>query len=150
MKFWYLTFLQKEQASLSRKPFLVRKKRNHRLNSSSTLSNISNLGHQSGISALIANAHLLISSDTNGVILIWNVRTMAQINAIEPFDQSGVTSLAIWNNCIVASYANGMIRFFDPENGEKKNSIFQMRISSFPSSPNLWFNCCSCKMYQCN
>ena len=87
-------------------------------------SNISHLGHQSGISGLIANANLLISSDTNGVILIWNVRTMAQINAIEPFDQSGVTSLAIWNNCIIASYANGMIRFFDPENGKAQDLIF--------------------------
>jgi hypothetical protein len=43
---------------------------------------------------------------------------MAQINAIQPMDESGVTSLSIWNNCIIASYANGMIRFFDPENGK--------------------------------
>ena len=43
---------------------------------------------------------------------------MSRINAIESIDESGVTSLAIWNNCIAASYANGMIRFFDPENGE--------------------------------
>jgi len=44
---------------------------------------------------------------------------MAQINAIQPADTSGITSLAIWNNCIIAGYANGMIRFFDPENGKK-------------------------------
>jgi WD40 repeat protein len=61
---------------------------------------------------------LLISSDTSGVILIWNIRTMSQINAIQPIDDSGVTSLTIWNNCIVGGYANGMIRFFDPENGK--------------------------------
>jgi WD40 repeat protein len=78
-----------------------------------------NLGHQFGITGLIANANLLISSDSSGLILIWNVRTMAQINAIQPIDESGVTSLSIWNNCIIASYVNGMIRFFDPENGEK-------------------------------
>jgi len=90
------------------KKILFLKKTNHFLN----------LGHQFAITSLIANANLLISSDTSGVILIWNVRTMAQINAIQPLDESGVTSLAIWNNCIVASYANGMIRCFDPENGE--------------------------------
>ena len=42
---------------------------------------------------------------------------MSQINALQPIDDSGVTSLTIWNNCIIASYANGMIRCFDPENG---------------------------------
>ncbi len=51
------------------------------------------------------------------MIVIWNIRTMAQINVIQPVDESGITSLVIWNNCIIASYANGMIRFFDPENG---------------------------------
>ncbi|CAF0776243.1 unnamed protein product [Adineta steineri] len=80
-------------------------------------------GHQFGITSLVSNAHLLISSDTSGVILIWNVRTMSQINAIQSVDESGVTSLAIWNNCIAASYANGMIRFFDPENAQMCGSI---------------------------
>ena len=58
---------------------------------------------------------------------------MAQINAIQPLDDSGVTSLAIWNNCIIASYANGLIRFFDPENGKKKeNKDFNhLKIKTF-------------------
>jgi len=82
-----------------------------------------NLGHQFAITSLIANANLLISSDTSGVILIWNVRTMSQINAIQSVDESGVTSLSMWNNCIAASYASGMIRFFDPENGKTEKLI---------------------------
>ncbi len=82
-----------------------------------------NLGHQFGITSLVSNANLLISSDTSGVILIWNVRTMSQINAIQSVDESGVTSLAMWNNCIAASYASGMIRFFDPENGKNEKLI---------------------------
>ncbi|CAF1646220.1 unnamed protein product [Adineta ricciae] len=80
-------------------------------------------GHQFGITSLVSNANLLISSDTSGFILIWNVRTMSQINVIQPIDDSGVTALSIWNNCIVASYANGMIRFFDPENAQICGSI---------------------------
>jgi hypothetical protein len=43
---------------------------------------------------------------------------MLQVNVIESIDESGITSLAIWRNCIAAGYANGMIRFFDAENGE--------------------------------
>lgn len=43
---------------------------------------------------------------------------MLQIHAIEPMDHSGVTSLAMWRNCIIASYANGMIRCFDAESGK--------------------------------
>jgi WD40 repeat protein len=81
---------------------------------------ILNLGHQFGITSLVSNSNLLISSDTSGVILIWNIRTMLQINLIQSIDESGITSLAIWNNCIAASYANGMIRFFDPENGKTR------------------------------
>ncbi|CAF1148503.1 unnamed protein product [Rotaria sp. Silwood1] len=80
-------------------------------------------GHQFGITYLVSNANLLISSDTSGVILIRNIRTMSQINTIKSIDESGVTSLSIWNNCIVASYANGMIRIFDPENAQICGSI---------------------------
>ncbi|CAF1405444.1 unnamed protein product [Rotaria sordida] len=80
-------------------------------------------GHQFGITYLVSNANLLISSDTSGVILIRNIRTMSQINTIPSIDESGVTSLSIWNNCIVASYANGMIRLFDPENAQLCGSI---------------------------
>jgi len=43
---------------------------------------------------------------------------MLQTNVIEPIDDSGITSLAMWNNCITAGYANGMIRFFDAANGK--------------------------------
>ncbi|CAM4920892.1 unnamed protein product [Rotaria socialis] len=71
--------------------------------------------HQHGISGLVSNDTLLISSDTTGAILIWNNRTLLQTNAIEPMDDSGITSLSLWKNCIAASYANGMIRFFDAE-----------------------------------
>lgn len=106
------------------------------------------LGHQFAITSLIANANLLISSDTSGVILIWNVRTMAQINAIQSADDSGVASLSIWNNCIIASYANGMIRIFDPENGKKKKSNFEIKkLKFYINSTNLWFHYCTCKMY---
>ncbi|CAF2468211.1 unnamed protein product [Rotaria sp. Silwood2] len=80
-------------------------------------------GHQYGITYLVSNANLLISSDTSGTILIRNIRTMSQINTIPSIDESGVTSLSIWNNCIVASYANGMIRLFDPENAQICGSI---------------------------
>jgi hypothetical protein len=51
-------------------------------------------------------------------MLIWNIRTMLQVNVIEPIDHSGITSLSMWGNCIIASYANGMIRFFDAAHGE--------------------------------
>ncbi|CAF4965791.1 unnamed protein product, partial [Rotaria magnacalcarata] len=71
--------------------------------------------HQYGISGLVSNGTLLVSSDTRGAILIWNNRTLLQTNTIEPMDDSGITSLSIWKNCIAASYANGMIRFFDAE-----------------------------------
>ncbi|CAF3814882.1 unnamed protein product [Rotaria magnacalcarata] len=80
-------------------------------------------GHQFGITYLVSNANLLISSDTSGVILIKNIRTMSRINEIQSINESGVTSLSIWNNCIVASYANGMIHFFDPENAQMCGSI---------------------------
>jgi hypothetical protein len=73
---------------------------------------------------------------------------MAQINAIQPVDDSGVTSLSIWNNCIIASYANGMIRFFDPENGENEILIFLKKTRfCYINSSNLWFYFCTCKMY---
>lgn len=36
----------------------------------------------------------------------------------------------MWNNCIVASYANGLIRFFDPENGKASTSIVQRTMLS--------------------
>jgi len=54
------------------------------------------------------------------MILIWNVGTMSQISSITPIDDSGITSLLMWKNCIIAGYVNGMIRFFDVENGESK------------------------------
>lgn len=75
-------------------------------------------GHQHGITGLVANDEVLVSSDTNGTILIWNIRTMLQVNVIEPADNSGITSLSLWKNCIIAGYANGMIRFFDAMNGK--------------------------------
>jgi hypothetical protein len=75
------------------------------------------IGHQFGITCLTSNSNLLISSDARGMILIWNIRTMSQINVIHAIDDSGVTSLSLWNNCIIAAYVNGMIRLFDPENG---------------------------------
>ncbi|CAF2983912.1 unnamed protein product [Rotaria socialis] len=80
-------------------------------------------GHQFGITYLVSNANLLISSDTSGVILIKNIRTMSRINEIQSINESGVTSLSMWNNCIVASYANGMIHLFDPENAQICGSI---------------------------
>jgi hypothetical protein len=52
------------------------------------------------------------------MILIWNARTMLQRNVIQPVDDSGITSLALWKNCITAGYANGMIRIFDAINGK--------------------------------
>lgn len=52
------------------------------------------------------------------MILVWNISTMLQINKIDPTSDSGITSLSMWNNCIIAAYANGMIQLFDPENGE--------------------------------
>ncbi|CAF4805770.1 unnamed protein product [Rotaria socialis] len=79
--------------------------------------------HQHGISGLVSNDTLLISSDTTGAILIWNNRTLLQTNAIEPMDDSGITSLSLWKNCIAASYANGMIRFFDAESGQVSGTI---------------------------
>ncbi|CAF0911420.1 unnamed protein product [Rotaria sordida] len=80
-------------------------------------------GHQHGITSLVSNSELLISSDTNGTILIWDNRTMLQKNVIEPMDDSGITSTSIWKNCIAASYANGMIRFFDAGNAQISGSI---------------------------
>jgi hypothetical protein len=43
---------------------------------------------------------------------------MLQTNVIESVDDSGITSISMWKNCIAAGYANGMIRFFDAVNGE--------------------------------
>lgn len=43
---------------------------------------------------------------------------MLQISAIEPIDDSGVTSLSMWRDCIIAAYANGTIRFFDATKGK--------------------------------
>jgi len=74
--------------------------------------------HQHGITGLVSNDEFLISCDTSGTILIWNIVTWLQINAIEPVDNSGITSLSMWKNCIIAGYANGMIRVFDAVNGE--------------------------------
>lgn len=52
------------------------------------------------------------------MILIWNIRTMLQVNNIQPVDNSGITSLILWKNCIGAAYGNGMIRLFDAVNGK--------------------------------
>lgn len=52
------------------------------------------------------------------MILIWNVGTMSQTTSIAPSDDSGITSLSMWKNCIIASYANGMIRIFDVTSGK--------------------------------
>jgi len=76
------------------------------------------IGHQHGITNLASNDEFLVSSDTTGMMLIWNTRTMLQVNVIEPIDHSGITLLSMWKNCIIASYANGMIRFFDAVHGE--------------------------------
>ena len=43
---------------------------------------------------------------------------MLQIHVLQRSDESGITSLALWNNCLAAAYANGMIRIFDVEHGE--------------------------------
>ncbi|CAF1954436.1 unnamed protein product [Rotaria magnacalcarata] len=97
-------------------------------------------GHQFGITYLVSNANLLISSDTSGVILIKNIRTMSRINEIQSINESGVTSLSIWNNCIVASYANGMIHLFDVFGNDPRpdlqNPRWQLRRASVISSIN--------------
>ncbi|CAF1064745.1 unnamed protein product [Adineta steineri] len=80
-------------------------------------------GHQYGITDLVSNNEYLVSSDTSGMILIWNIGTMSQINQIEPLDNSGITSLAMWNNCLIAGYAHGMLRIFDIENVQMIGSI---------------------------
>lgn len=80
-------------------------------------------GHQHGITGLASNKERLISSDTIGAIIIWNIETMLQINAIKPADHSGITSLALRDNTVMAAYANGMIRFFDVTNGQIAGSI---------------------------
>ncbi|CAF4046095.1 unnamed protein product [Rotaria sp. Silwood2] len=80
-------------------------------------------GHQYGITGLVSNNELLVSSDTNGTILIWDNRTMLQKHVIEPMDDSGITSLSIWKNCIAAGYANGMIRLFDAGSAQIAGSI---------------------------
>ena len=77
------------------------------------------VGHPHGITGLVSNDEFLVSSDTTGMILIWNIRTMLQVNNIQPIDNSGITSLAMWQNCLGAGYANGMIRFFDVVNGKE-------------------------------
>ena len=66
----------------------------------------------------MSNNEFLISSDTTGKMFIWKIRTMLQINVIESIDNSGITSLSMWKNRIVAAYANGMIRIFDAVNGK--------------------------------
>ncbi|CAF1066577.1 unnamed protein product [Adineta ricciae] len=80
-------------------------------------------GHQYGITGLVANDEYLVSSDTTGMILIWNIGTMSQISNIQPTSTEGITSLAMWKNCIIASYANGMIQIFDVENAQIVGSI---------------------------
>ena len=76
------------------------------------------LGHQHGIASLVSNDEFLVSSDTTGMILIWNIRTMLQVNNIQPVDNSGIISMVLWKTCLAAGYANGMIRFFDVVNGK--------------------------------
>ncbi len=49
---------------------------------------------------------------------------MLQTNVIEPQDSSGITSLSMWQNCIAASYANGMIRFFSAQHGKLTDKSF--------------------------
>ena len=61
-----------------------------------------------------------MSSDTTGMILIWNIRTMLQVNNIQPVDNSGIISMVLWKTCLAAGYANGMIRFFDVVNGKEQ------------------------------
>jgi hypothetical protein len=51
--------------------------------------------------------------------VIWNSSNLQQRLDIEPMDHSGVTSLALWQNCLIAGYANGMIRIFDTKHGEQ-------------------------------
>jgi WD40 repeat protein len=74
-------------------------------------------GHQHAITSLASNDDLLISSDLIGSIIVWNSRTMSQYHCIKPIDESGIVSLALWEDCLVAGYANGMIRIFDTEHG---------------------------------
>ncbi|CAF0907489.1 unnamed protein product [Adineta ricciae] len=80
-------------------------------------------GHQCGITGLVANDEYLVSSDTSGMILIWNVGTMSQISNIQPTSTGGITTLAMWKNCVIAGYANGMIQIFDVENAQIVGSI---------------------------
>ena len=73
---------------------------------------------------------------------------MSQINMIESIDGSGVTSLGIWNNCIVASYANGMIRFFDPENGKIRLEVYKRMVQIFFCfSTNVWIDWSTCAIH---
>ncbi|UJR15804.1 hypothetical protein I4U23_002735 [Adineta vaga] len=80
-------------------------------------------GHQHGITGLVSNDEYLVSSDTIGMIIIWNVSTMSQVNNIQPNEHEGITTLSMWKNCIIAGYANGMIRLFDVENAQIVGSI---------------------------
>ena len=108
-----------------------------------------NLGHEFGITSLASNTNLLLSSDTSGLMLVWNARSLSTINTIRSVDESGITSSALWNNCIVASYANGMIRFFDPENG-RRTIVHSFAQLNCVLSTHLRLDRCSCSMYQCH
>ncbi|CAF0931934.1 unnamed protein product [Didymodactylos carnosus] len=94
--------------------------------------------HQCGVTNIVSNDEILISSDTLGVILIWNISTMLQRNKIDPVSDSGITSMGLWNNYLASSYANGMIRIYDVEAGASlrplywqstDNELFVLKIS---------------------
>ena len=80
-------------------------------------------GHQHGITGLASNRERFISSDTIGTIIIWNIETMLQVNVVQPTFHSGITSLGLRDDTIMAANANGMIRFFDVSNGQIAGSI---------------------------
>ena len=62
-------------------------------------------------------------------------------------DHSGVTSLALWQNYLIAGYANGMIRIFDTKHGEQHSH--PLALLDLPvSSPNFGLHCGTCTMHQ--
>ena len=104
-------------------------------------------GHQYGITSLVSNDSSLMSSDTSGRIVIWNVSNLQQRHDIEPMDHSGVTSLALWQNCLIAGYANGMIRIFDTKHGEQQLHPLAP-LDSPVNSPNFGLHCGTRPMHQ--
>lgn len=88
------------------------------------------LAHQHGVTGIVSNNNVFISSDTNGTIIVWNIKTMLQIHVIQPTDESGITSLALWNSCLAAGYANGMIRVFDIDHGECRASHLHVDMTT--------------------